>query len=81
MFQSISIPNRVQYDREFLANTELFFSLQKPLQKGPFMKWSKMGKMGRREECSVIIGFTDFFDKFKNLQKMKKVFAKKRSFL
>ena len=45
------------------------------------MKWSKIKETGRREECSVIIGFTDFFDKFKNLQKMKKVFAKKRSFL
>ena len=33
------------------------------------MKWSKMKKTGRREECSVSIGFTDFFDKFKNLQK------------
>ena len=45
------------------------------------MKWLKMRETGRREECSVSIGFTDFFDKFKNLQKMKKVFAKKRSFL
>ena len=57
-------------NRKFLAVSKLLhhpFSFQKVLQKGPFMKWSKMGEMGRREECSVIIGFTDFFDKFKNL--------------